>query len=102
MKTKTCILCHQVKPMDLFPKADTNTDGHDNRCRTCRNELAKHYKARRKQGLTQPANRMKHPRDVHIEPFDPELETKRHLQNLIGQYGHEDAVIKIKLERFAT
>ena len=35
---KMCKWCHQVKPLDEFPKHPQMPDGHINRCKPCRNE----------------------------------------------------------------
>ena len=43
---KMCKWCHQVKPLDAFPKHPRMADGHINRCKACRNEW--HNKHRQK------------------------------------------------------
>ena len=43
---KMCKWCHQVKPLDEFPKHPQMADGHINQCKTCRNEW--HNKHRQK------------------------------------------------------
>lgn len=100
--TKLCTKCNTVKPLTDYPKAVTNTDGHDNRCKACKSRLSQYYKQRREQGLSKPARRIKPVRDVQAVPFDPDLEAHRHLKNLINQFGIEGAKVKIKLERLAT
>lgn len=100
--TQTCILCHEEKPITEFHGSECHSSGIDTRCKTCKNAITRDYKRRKKLGLVQARTPMKKPSEVHVEPFDPELEERRHVQNLIAQFGEDGAKAKIKLEAFAT
>lgn len=100
--TKICIDCKKEKPTDDFHQSASYTGGIASRCKLCRRAINRDYKRRAKLGQVQRRPQGKKASQVHIEPFDPELEGRRHVQNLIAQFGEEGAKAKIKLEAFAT
>lgn len=101
-KTKTCSTCKIEKPLDAFGKNNSTPDRKEGRCKACKNESTRRWKLRVKQGLITPKPRPDVALNIDITPFDPELEARRHVENLIAQYGVEGAKAKIKLEAFAT
>lgn len=86
-KTKTCSACELEKPLSDFHNQAGNPDGKHPRCKRCAMygppvELGKHH--------------------IDADPFDPDLEATRRVQQLVARYGREEAITKIKLERFAS
>lgn len=102
MTDKTCTHCGKAKPIDAFMKTQHNKQGREARCRDCKNEANRKYRMRLKFGVITSTPRTNPELHVDDSPFDPELEARRHVENLIAQYGIEGAKAKIKLEAFAT
>lgn len=102
MSHKTCIHCEQTLSIDNFGPSERHRDGHDSRCKSCRNAITREYRQRVKLGQVQTRRRMKKPSEVQTQPFDKELERRRHIQNLINQFGKDGAEAKIRLAAFAT
>lgn len=46
--TKKCIYCNEEKPLDQFPKRESNLDGFDTRCRNCKTSRGRLVKNLRK------------------------------------------------------
>jgi hypothetical protein len=44
MLTKNCRWCHETKPLELFDKHKQMSDGHLNRCKTCRQKWQSEYR----------------------------------------------------------
>lgn len=85
--TKICTACEQELPFSAFHNQAHNPDGKHQRCKRCAM-----YGPPIEMGKT------------HIDdsPFDPDLEATRRVEQLVARYGLEEAITKIKLERFAT
>lgn len=49
--SKPCIICKEVKVLDLFPRCKTGKDGHTNICKVCDNEIHKRNKAKRRPAI---------------------------------------------------
>lgn len=84
---KICSACEEPKPHSEFHKSASSKDGLYPRCKNCSKygapmEIGKH--------------------DIDDSPFDPDLEATRRVEQLVARYGREEAITKIKLERFAT
>lgn len=99
-KMKTCTHCNKEKPDDDFPNSVNG--GKEGRCKQCKYASVRETKRRSKLGLTKPKSRIKPVSEVEIQPFDPDLEDMRHVQNLVEQFGIEGVKAKIRLEAFAT
>lgn len=102
MSDKTCIHCEQTLSLDNFGPSERHSDGHDSRCKSCRNAITREYRLRKKLGQVQTRRRIKKPSEVRVAPFDGELEMRRHIQNLLNQFGKDGAEAKIRLAAFAT
>ena len=51
MKTKTCKVCGEEKPLDEYHKHKSMKDGHDSRCKKCMSERNKEYYSENKEKL---------------------------------------------------
>lgn len=84
---KKCCACGVEKPLSEFHNQAHTHDGKHPRCKPCAMygppvELGVH--------------------DLDFSPYDPDLEPTRRVEQLVARFGKEAAIIKIKLERFAT
>lgn len=100
--TKICTKCKVRKPARDYPKSATSQDGTENRCKKCKTQYQRQWRANNANRPTTPRRRIKPESEVDAQPFDPELEQRRHVKNLVAQFGIEGAKVKIKLEAFAS
>ena len=100
---KTCARCEKEKPVEAFRKYK-RYDTYSAKCKMCileerRINYWKEHGLQEKPVGTWVDTRMKGKlaEDVHLEPYNPELEVQRRYENWIKQYGLEGAMIKAKM-----
>ena len=78
MKTKTCIKCQEVKPLDEYYKRKDSKDGHRNECKKCKLELSKEYRSENRDKISE------YMKDYVSKPENKERAKSRHLRRNFG------------------
>jgi hypothetical protein len=70
MKTKKCIKCGNIKPIDEFSKRKDSEDGHRNQCKKCRKQYHKQYSKENKEHIKQYHKRYREKNKEHKKQLD--------------------------------